>query len=90
MPDHHAALSIAAYGFLKAERLVAHKPLGGKRNFIEGKVPALSEDCVPRGSPASATPCGDVDHDVASPAQLPADRSSRAVSLLRQILRTSG
>lgn len=28
---HHAALSIAAYGFLMAERLVADKPVGGKK-----------------------------------------------------------
>lgn len=28
---HHAALSIAAYGFLMAERLLADKPVGGKK-----------------------------------------------------------
>lgn len=28
---HHAALSIAAYGFLMAERLIADKPVGGKK-----------------------------------------------------------
>ena len=28
---HHAALCIAAYGFLMAERLTAEKPLGGKK-----------------------------------------------------------
>lgn len=28
---HHAALSIAAYGFLMAERLVADKSVGGKK-----------------------------------------------------------
>jgi hypothetical protein len=28
---HHAALSIAAYGFLMAERLVVDKPVGGKK-----------------------------------------------------------
>ena len=31
---HHATLSIAAYGFLMAERLIADKPVGGKKNFI--------------------------------------------------------
>jgi SRSO17 transposase len=28
---HHAALCIAAYGFLMAERLTAEKPIGGKK-----------------------------------------------------------
>ena len=81
---HHAALSIAAYGFLMAERLVADKPAGGKKNFIERKVPALPEDYIPRGSPARAAPRGNVDHDAAPSAELPADHSSRAVPLLRQ------
>jgi SRSO17 transposase len=81
---HHAALSIAAYGFLMAERLVADKPVGGKKNFIERQVPALPEDYIPRGSPARAAPRGDVDHDAAPSAELPADRSSRAVPLLRK------
>lgn len=81
---HHAALSIAAYGFLMAERLVADKPVGGKKNFIERQVPALPEDYIPRGSPARAAPRGNLDHDAAPSAQLPAGRSSRAMSLLRQ------
>ena len=82
---HHAALSIAAYGFLMAERLVADKPAGGKKKFIERKVPALPEDYIPRGSPARAAPRGDADHDAAPSAELPADRSFRAVPLLRQV-----
>jgi hypothetical protein len=76
-------LSIAAYGFLMAERL-ADKPVGGKKNFIERQVPALPEDYIPRGSPARAAPRGDVDHDAAPSVELPADRSSRAMPLLRQ------
>jgi hypothetical protein len=67
-----------------AERLVADKPAGGKKNFIERQVPALPEDYIPRGSPARAAPRGDVNHDAAPSAELPADRSSRAVPLLRQ------
>ena len=86
---HHAALSIAAYGFLMAERLVADKPVGGKKNFIERKVPALPEDYIPRGSPASAAPRGNLDHDAAPSAQLPTDRSSRAMPLLRQTKHTT-
>ena len=81
---HHAALSIAAYGFLMAERLVADKPVGGKKNFIDRQVPALPEDYIPRGSPARAAPRGHLDHDTAPSAELSADRPARAVSLLRQ------
>lgn len=82
---HHAALSIAAYGFLMAERLVADKPVSGKKNFIERKVPALPEGYIPRGSPASPAPRGNLDHDAAPRSELPTDRSSRAMPLLRQI-----
>jgi SRSO17 transposase len=81
---HHAALSIAAYGFLMAERLIADKPVGGKKNFIERSMPALPEDYIPRGSPARAAPRGDVNHESASSTELSADRPSRAVPLLRQ------
>jgi SRSO17 transposase len=80
---HHAALSIAAYGFLMAERLIADKPVGGKKNFIERQLPALPEDYIPRGSPARTAPRPDVDHDAAPPTELSADRATRAVSVLR-------
>ena len=53
---HHASLCIAAYGFLMAERLIADKPVGGKKNFIARQVPTLPADYVPRGSPARAAP----------------------------------
>jgi SRSO17 transposase len=81
---HHAALSIAAYGFLMAERLIADKPVGGKKNFIERSMPALPEDYIPRGSPARTAPRGDVNHESALSTELSADRPSRAVPLLRQ------
>jgi SRSO17 transposase len=80
---HHAALSIAAYGFLMAERLVDDKSVGSKKNFIERKVPVFPEDYLPRGSPAGTAPRGDFDHNTAPPAGLPADHSPRAVPLLR-------
>jgi SRSO17 transposase len=86
---HHASLSIAAYGFLMAERLIADKPVGGKKNFIERQVPALPADYIPRGSPARAAARGSLDHDTAAPTQLHTDRSPRAVSLLRQSKRKS-
>jgi SRSO17 transposase len=81
---HHAALSIAAYGFLMAERLIADKLVGGKKNFIECQVPAIPEDYVPRGRPARAAPCDDLDHEPAPAPELPADRSDGAVSVLRK------
>jgi len=81
---HHASLSIAAYGFLMAERLIADKPVGGKKNFAERQVPALPKDYVPRGSPARAAPRGNLDPHAAPASQLSIDRSTRAVSLLRQ------
>lgn len=62
---HHASMSIAAYGFLVAQRSKAGGGSGGKKNFIERKVPAIPKDYVPRGSPARATPCAGFDHLVA-------------------------
>jgi SRSO17 transposase len=81
---HHASLSIAAYGFLMTERLIADKPVGGKKNFIARQVPALPEDYIPRGSPARAAARGSLDHDSATQPQLRAARSPRAMPLLRE------
>lgn len=80
---HHASLCIAAYGFLMAERLIADKPVGGKKNFVTRQVPALPADYVPRGSPARAASRGPLDHNIASSAELRIDRSPRTMSLLR-------
>ena len=80
---HQASLSIATYAFLMAERLIADKPAGGKKNFIERQVPALSQDYIPRGSPSRSATRGPLDHDAAPQAQLRATRSPRPVSLLR-------
>jgi len=49
---HHASLSIAAYGFLVAERLAAGQTAAVKKNPIVGQIPALPADYIPRGSPA--------------------------------------
>lgn len=81
---HHAALSIAAYGFLMAERLVVDKSISGKKNFVVRQVPAVPKDYIPRGSPERAAARGDLDHDAAPAPQLSADRPARAVPLLRQ------
>jgi SRSO17 transposase len=80
---HHAALSIAAYGFLMAERLVADKSVGGKKNFIARQVPAAPKDYIPRGSPARAAARGHLDHHTAPAPQLSADRPTRPMPLLR-------
>ena len=81
---HHASLSIAAYGFLMAERLNADKSVGGKKNFIERQVPALPQDYIPRGSPARAAARGSFDDNTATSPELRTDRSPRSMPLLRQ------
>jgi len=60
---HHATLSIAAYGFLMAQRLKAGRDGGGKKNFAQRQVPAVSKDYVPRGSPARAASRTGLDHN---------------------------
>lgn len=62
---HHASLSIAAYGFLMAERLIAEQSDSSKKNFA-AKVPAVPDDYVPRGSPARPASRPDLDHKPAS------------------------
>ena len=63
---HHASMSIAAYGFLMAQRLKATGgSSGGKKNSVGRKVPAVSKDFVPRGSPAPPAPCAGFDYLVA-------------------------
>ena len=55
---HHAALCIAAYGFLMTERLNADKSVGSKKNFAARQVPAIPKNYIPRGSPARAAAHG--------------------------------
>lgn len=62
---HHASLTIAAYGFLMAQRLGAGSGASNKKNFIERQVPAIPKDYLPRGSPARTTSRGKLDHDAA-------------------------
>jgi SRSO17 transposase len=62
---HHATLSIAAYGFLMAQRLKAGSNTGGKKNFIERQMPAVPQAYIPRGSPARAASRGGLDHHAA-------------------------
>jgi SRSO17 transposase len=62
---HHASLSIAAYGFLMAQRLKAGSVAGVKKNFIERQMPAVPRNSIPRGSPARAASRGGLDHNTA-------------------------
>jgi len=62
---HHATLSIAAYGFLMAQRLKAGSNASSKKNFAQRQVPAVPKDYVPRGSPARAASRTGLDHDTA-------------------------
>lgn len=80
---HHASLSIAAYAFLMAERLIADKPVGGKKNFAERQVPALPDNYIPRGSPARAAARDPLNHDVTPQTQLHPAGPPRPVSMLR-------
>ena len=64
---HHASLSIAAYGFLMAQRLQSGSDASGKKNDVVRQVPAVPEDYIPRGSPARATSRGKLDHHIALP-----------------------
>lgn len=65
---HHATLSIAAYGFLMAQRLKTGSDAGGKKNFVPRQMPAIPNDYVPRGSPTRAASRHELDHNVALPA----------------------
>ena len=62
---HHATLSIAAYGFLMAQKLKAGSPVSGKKNFVERQMPAVPADYIPRGSPARAASRVRLDHHAA-------------------------
>jgi SRSO17 transposase len=62
---HHAALAIAAYGFLMARRL-RHPQDVGKKNCARSPEPALPTHYKPRGSPAHAAPRPLLDHEFAA------------------------
>ena len=54
---HHASLSIAAYGFLMAERLKTGSEAGAKKKSAAREAFVVSEHYIPRGSPARAASC---------------------------------
>lgn len=61
---HHATLSIAAYGFLMAHPLRTGSDASGKKNFIQGQVPTVPQDDIPRGSPARTAALGGPNNDL--------------------------
>ena len=63
---HHASLSIAAYGFLLAQRLQHPDSVGGKKNSAERPMPAIPTHYKPRGSPPGAAPRPIIDHEFAN------------------------
>ncbi len=71
---HHASLSIAAYGFLLAQRLQHPDEIGGKKNSTKLQTPALPTHYKPRGSPPGAAPRPILNHKFANAYR----RSSRA------------
>jgi SRSO17 transposase len=80
---HHAALTIAAYGFLVAERLAAGRTVGAKKNFIARQMPALPANYIPRGSPARAAARGRLHRDDSPSARHSTHPSPRPLSALR-------
>ena len=58
---HYATLSIAAYGFLMAQRLKAGRDGGGKTS-LNAKCLPFPKDYVPRGSPSRAASRTRLDH----------------------------
>jgi SRSO17 transposase len=81
---HHASLSIAAYAFLMSERLIADKPVGDKKNFIECQMPAVPVTYLPRGSPSRAAAREELNHVAAPQPGSQTDRPVRPMPLLRR------
>jgi SRSO17 transposase len=80
---HHASLSIAAYGFLMAQRLKAGKDAGGKKNAMQRQIPAVSQDYIPRGSPAHPASRIRLHHDTAPTTGRIAGNSTGALPTLQ-------
>jgi len=79
---HHATLSIAAYGFLLAERFAYPKKT--LQHPVLGEIPALPADFRPRGSPATPAPRPGFDRNTAHRTGSSADRKTGALSVLRK------
>ena len=80
---HHATLSIAAYGFLMAQRLKANgSDARVKKNFAQCQVPVVPKNYIPRGSPARAETRRGLDHDAAVLPERSSDKRAGNISLL--------
>jgi SRSO17 transposase len=79
---HHASLSIAAYGFLLAQRLQHPDEIGGKKNSAQLQAPALPTHYRPRGSPPSAAPRPILHHQLADPHRRASGPKSSALPVL--------
>jgi SRSO17 transposase len=85
---HHAALSIAAYGFLVSERL-RRGARGVKKNRVIGPIPPLPAHYIPRGSPARTAPRRRLAGNAALRTQRKAAGPTAAMSVLRKKRKTS-
>jgi SRSO17 transposase len=79
---HHASLSIAAYGFLVAQRLTHPDETGAKKNAASRQEPALPTHYKPRGSPAHAAPRPLVDNELAAAYRRSLAPNAASVSVL--------
>ena len=78
---HHASLTIAAYAFLVAQRLIDPS---SKKNTAFRKVPALPKGLRPRGATAGGAPRARLDPDVALGHRPRPRRASAALPVLRE------
>jgi SRSO17 transposase len=81
---HHATLSIAAYGFLLAERLALPKKTA--EHPVLGEIPALPADFRPRGSPATPAPRSGFDRNPTSRTRRRPNRTTAALPMLRKTI----
>ena len=78
---HHATLTIAAYGFLVAERLIDPS---SKKNAVFRKVPALPKGFRPRGATAGQSPRARFHPDVALGHRPRSRRALASLPMLRE------
>lgn len=79
---HHASLSIAAYGFLLAQRLRHPDQAESKKNSAQLQEPALPTHYLPRGSPPGAAPRPLLDHELANSYRRASGSNTSALPLL--------
>jgi SRSO17 transposase len=79
---HHASLSIAAYGFLLAQRLRHPDENVGKKNAAQRQEPALPTHYKPRGSPPGAAPRSILNHQLANAHRRASDANPSSMPLL--------